>query len=72
MARALRVLGAGYDQRGLFINVRFLDRSVHPDQRIDVTTEQLLGLTRSMLSALEVAEHERARADRAKQQTRAS
>lgn len=59
--RSLRILGAGFDQRGLFVNVQFLDRATDPVQRVDITSEQLLGLSRSFLSALEVAEHERAR-----------
>lgn len=72
MARNMRILGAGYDKAGLFINVRFLDRATDPVQRVPVTNEQLLGLSRSFLAALEVAEHERARQALARQQRQAS
>lgn len=72
MVRSIRILGAGYDRTGLFINVRFLDRTTDPVQRVEVTTEQMLGLARGFLAALEVAENERARQTRAKQQKAAS
>jgi hypothetical protein len=72
MVRNVRILGAGYDKAGLFINIRFLDRTTDPLQRVPVTNEQLLGLSRSFLAALEVAEHERARQALASRQKAAS
>lgn len=68
----MRVLGAGFDRTGLFINVRFLDRTTNRDQRIDVTSSELIALSRSFLSALEIVEQERARTVLSKQQQQAS
>jgi hypothetical protein len=72
MARAVRILGFGRGPKGLFVNLRFLDRSVHPEQQEPITREQLIGVLRSGLAALELDEHERTSRALAKQQKAAS
>lgn len=65
MARGLKVLGAGHDpRRGIFISIEQVGLTTDPVSRVYLTPREVIRVTRSLLSALQQVEENRAVEDR--------